>query len=92
MRCLDEVQPRKAFFRKGTHEEKKIACFTMDDMVKYAELVPDEILLQYRKNRQYINRVLSSNEIHREEFTGCKMAFSRVDKGIYAVNPLIKWT
>ena len=92
MRCVDEVQPRKALFKKGTPEEKKIACFTMDDMVKYTALIPDEILPPYRKNRQYINSVLSSNELHREEFTSCKMAFSRVDRGIYAINPLIKLT
>lgn len=80
MRCIDEIHGRKAYYKKGTPDEKKVACFTMDDMVK-----------PYRKKRQYINSVLSSNEINRAEFTNCKMAFSRVDRGIYVVNPLINW-
>jgi len=91
MRCVNEIHPRKAIFKKGTPDEKKFACFTMDDMVKYAELIPEEILPSYRKNRQYINSVLSSNEISRDEFSNCKMAFSRVDRGVYVVNPMIKW-
>jgi hypothetical protein len=91
MRCVDEMQPRKALFKKGTPEEKKIACFKMDDMVRYAELIPEEILPLYRKNRQYINSVLSSNEVNRDGFTSCKMAFSRVERGLYVVNPLINW-
>lgn len=91
MRCVNEMHPRKALFKKGTPDEKKIACFTMCDMVNYAELIPDEILPPYRKNRQYINSVLSSNEINRDEFSNCKMAFSRVERGIYAVNLLINW-
>ncbi len=91
MRCVSEMHQRKALFKKDTSEQKKIACFTMDDMVKYAELIPDEILPAYRKNRQYINSVLSSNEINRDEFPNCKMVFTRVERGIYAVNPLINW-
>jgi len=91
MRSVNEMHPRKALFKKDTPEEKKIACFTMDDMVRYAVLIPDEILPAYRKNRQYINSVLSSNEINRDEFPNCKMVFTRVERGIYAVNPLINW-
>ena len=68
-----------------------MSYFIMDHMVQYAELVPDEILPPYRKKRHYINSVLSSNEIGRGEFSNCKMAFSRVQRGIYVVNPLIKW-
>ncbi|MDP2335395.1 MAG: UvrD-helicase domain-containing protein [Bacteroidota bacterium] len=91
MRCLDEIHYRKVLFKKGTPEEKRISCFMMDHMVKYAELIPDEILPPYRKKRQYINSVLSSNEINRDEFTACKMAFSRVERGVYVVNPMINW-
>ncbi len=91
MRCLDEMHPDKAVFKKGTPEEKKISCFTMDDIVKYAEWIPDDILPPYRKKRQYINSVLSSNEISRAQFPNCKMAFSRVERGVYLVNPLINW-
>ena len=44
MRCLDEIHYRKVLFKKGTPDEKRISCFMMDHMVKYAELIPDEIL------------------------------------------------
>ena len=91
MRCVDEMHHRKATYQKGKPEERIIACFTMDDMVKFAELIPDEILPPYRKKRQYINSVLSSNEIDREGFPNCKMAFTRVERGVYVVNILINW-
>ncbi len=91
MRCVNEMHSRKAIFRKGTPEEKTVACFTMDDMVAYAEMIPDEILAPYRKMRQYINSVLSSNEIGREEFPNCKMVFSRVERGLYAIYQNINW-
>ena len=74
-----------------THYTRREEIKSKLDMVKYAELIPDVILPAYRKNRQYINSVLSSNEINREEFSNCKMAFSRVERGIYVVNPLINW-
>ncbi len=91
MRCVDEMHNRKALFKKGTPDEKRISCFMMDHMVHYVEMVPDEILPPYRKKRQYINSVLSSNEIGRAEFPNCKMAFSRVERGVYVINPLISW-
>jgi hypothetical protein len=91
MRCVDGIHYRKVLFKKGTPDEKRISCFMMDHMVHYAEMIPDEILPPYRKKRQYINSVLSSNEINREEYPNCKMAFSRVERGVYVVNPLIKW-
>ncbi|MDP2112784.1 MAG: hypothetical protein Q8K69_01860, partial [Bacteroidota bacterium] len=76
---------------QGSSEEKTVACFTMDDLERLAQMIPDEILPPYRKKRQYINSVLSSNEINREEYPNCKMAFSRVQRGIYVVNSLINW-
>jgi len=91
MRCLHEMHPRKAVFQKGKPDEKTLSCFTMDDMVRYAGVIPDVILPPYRKNRQYINSVLSSNEISRAEFPNCKMAFSRVERGVYVINPEISW-
>jgi len=76
---------------KGTPEEKRLACFSMDDFEKYLNLIPDEILPVYRKKRSYINSVLSSNEFNRSGFSNCKMAFMRVDRGIYTINAEIKW-
>jgi len=91
MRSLNDMHPRKAIFQKGTPEERTFSCFTMDDMVKYTGWIPVEILPLYRKNRQYINSVLSSNEIDRGSFPNCKMAFSRVERGVYVINPMINW-
>jgi len=91
MRCLNEMHPGKAVFKKGKPDEKTIACFTMDDMVQYTEKIPDEILPPYRKNRQYINSVLSSNEVSRAEFPNCKLTFVRVERGVYLVDHNIKW-
>jgi len=91
MRCLDELHPNKATYQRGTADEKTLAFFNMDDMVKYAQLIPDEILPPYRKKRQYINSVLSSNEIHRSIHSNCKMAFTRINRGAYVLNHQIGW-
>jgi hypothetical protein len=91
MRSVDEINHKRAIYRKGKPEERKLTAFTMDDMVQYTGFVPDDILPTYRKNRQYINSVLSSNEISRQDFTNCKMAFARVERGVYVVNYNIKW-
>jgi hypothetical protein len=91
MRSLNDIQTLKAIFMKGTPNEKIIAYFTMDDIIKYIELIPDEILPPYRKNRQYINSILSANEISRAEFPNCKLAFGRVKRGAYTINPAIIW-
>jgi hypothetical protein len=91
MRSVDEINHKRAIYRKGKPEERKLTAFTMDDMVHYAGLIPDEILPLYRKNRQYMNSVLSSNEINRFEFPNCKVAFTRIDRGVYVVNNNIKW-
>lgn len=91
MRCLDEIHPKKAIYQKGTPDEKTTAFFNMDDMVSYAALMPDEILPPYRKKRQYINSVLSSNEINRAGFPNCKMTFTRIQRGTYVLNHKINW-
>ena len=91
MRSVDEINQHKAYYRKGKPDEKKMTCFTMDQMENLSGLVPDELLPSYRKKRQYINSVLSSNEISRKEYPNCKMAFVRIDRGVYVVNYNIKW-
>jgi hypothetical protein len=91
MRSVDEINQHKAYYRKGKPEEIKMSCFPMDVIVTSAELIPDDILPPYRKNRQYLNSVLSSNEISRKEFPNCKMAFIRIERGVYVVNYNIKW-
>lgn len=91
MRSLNDFHSHKAYYKKGTPEEKIIACFNMDEMEKIASIIPDEILPQYRKNRSYINSVLSTNEAGRSLESNCKMTFRRVSRGIYVINTDIKW-
>lgn len=74
-----------------SNTEVKTGSFDMDDMEALAALMPEEVLPPYRKVRQYINSVLSSNEISRAEYAGCKLAFQRVQRGIYVINPGVKW-
>lgn len=63
----------------------------MEDIVQYTERIPDEILPPYRKNRQYINNLLSSNEASRAEFPNCKLTFGRFERGVYVIDTSIKW-
>ncbi len=91
MRAMQEVHWRKTIYKKGTSEERKIVVFSMDNFEEYLNQFPDEILPAFRKKRSYINSVLSSNEWSREEFSNCKMAFVRVDRGVYAINTELEW-
>ncbi len=66
-------------------------AFTMDEMVQLAELMPEEVLPAYRKNRSYINSVLATNEVSRREYTSCKMTFKRAARGVYIINNEMVW-
>jgi hypothetical protein len=65
----------------------EIHIFTMDDLVEYAALIPDEILPPYRKKRTYINSIMALNEISKKDMPYCKEAFVRVHRGMYILNP-----
>ncbi|MDO9153426.1 MAG: hypothetical protein Q7U47_06935 [Paludibacter sp.] len=86
MQSMQEIHYRKAIYKKGTPDEKIVPVFSMDNFEHYLNQFPDEILPQYRKKRTYINSVLSSNELNRENFTNCKMMFQRIDRGIYILH------
>jgi hypothetical protein len=58
----------------------------MDDLVALAALIPDEVLPPYRKKRSYINSIMAINETLKDS-PYCKEAFSRVQRGIYILNP-----
>lgn len=92
MRTMHEMQPGKI---KITWPDSKEFMFTgafdMNDFELFATIIPDEILPPYRKNRSYINSVLAGNEVSREGHPGCKMAFTRVKRGMYILNPEIRW-
>lgn len=93
MRTMQALQPKKikVTFPKKDKEEQTVGAFSMDDAEQLTSVIPDEILPPYRKNRSYINSILASNEISRRDQPGCKMAFQRVQRGWYILNPDIKW-
>ncbi len=64
-------------------------AFSMGEMEDIAQLIPDEILPPYRKNRSYINSILAANEISHTGEPRCKMIFERVKRGWYILNPNI---
>lgn len=63
--------------------------FSMNDFVQVINLLPDDILPDYRRKRQYINSILANNEIDRD-FVYNKKLFKRTGRGCYKVNPELK--
>jgi hypothetical protein len=91
MRTMQEMMPEKI---KVTYPNDKfvvVGAFNMDDFERLTSVLPDDMLPPYRKNRSYINSVLAGNEISRHAHPGCKMTFTRVKRGMYILNPDIKW-
>ncbi len=64
-----------------------VAAFTMSEIMKYVEAVPEEILPAYRKKRAYVNSVLAFNEMEKDS-PYCKRIFVRLDRGCYGLNPM----
>lgn len=93
MRTMQEIQHNKVKTSRPDNEKLFVVAgtFDMDDMERFAAAIPDEILPPYRKSRTYINSILAGNEVSREGYPGCKMVFSRVKRGLYILNPGIKW-
>ncbi|NUQ25053.1 MAG: DEAD/DEAH box helicase [Saprospiraceae bacterium] len=60
--------------------------FTMDNVMEICEKFPDVILPEYRKKRQYLNSILSKNEIDRDDPYNKKL-FLRINRGVYVLNP-----
>jgi len=54
----------------------------MDDFMDYIELMPDAILAPYRRKRQYVNSILSKNEIDRNDKYN-RQLFKRKSRGCY---------
>jgi len=93
MRTMQATQANKVKITFPGEDKRVVmaGAFDMNDVVKMASLLPDEILPPYRKNRSYINSVLASNEISRRGQPGCKMVFERMQRGWYIVKPNIVW-
>jgi hypothetical protein len=61
----------------------------MDDFMDYIELMPDSILPPYRRRRQYVNSILSKNEIDRQDPYN-RMLFKRKSRGCYNLDKGLK--
>ncbi len=59
---------------------------TMENVTDICTKFPDTILPEFRKKRQYLNSILSKNEIDRDDPYNKKL-FLRVARGIYVLNP-----
>lgn len=59
---------------------------SMDDLMTFVEHMPDTILPEYRRKRQYVNSILAKNEVNGKDPYN-KQLFKRTSRGIYVVNP-----
>jgi hypothetical protein len=90
LRNISDTQLRKA--HNIQHPEKgQFGIFDMDDLERYAALIPDEILPPYRKKRAYINSVMAMSEVNKDS-PYCKATFIRVECGSYILNPELVYT
>ena len=60
--------------------------FSVDDIVKFVEKLPETVMPEFRKKRQYISSMLSSNEVERD-FIYNRKIFKRIKRGFYIMNP-----
>ncbi|MDR1129350.1 MAG: AAA family ATPase, partial [Prevotellaceae bacterium] len=89
LRNTADNQPRKYNRRDdGIVLQSHIGAFCMDDLERFAALMPDEILPLYRKKRTYINGIMALHEANKDS-PYCKKAFIRVERGWYILNPEI---
>ncbi len=58
----------------------------MDDVETLCAKFPNAILPDFRKKRQYLNAILSKNEIDRSDLYNKKL-FLRIARGVYVLNP-----
>lgn len=90
MRCIEQELPEKVTvkFKDTTRPEVVKGVFTIDDVMKFVEAMPEEILPPYRKQRTYVNSILASHEVDRENPYN-KMLFKRIKRGCYVVNAML---
>ncbi len=83
---MERAAKVKVNFTDKSIPPRVIGVFTMNDVMRYVECMPEEILPEYRRQRQYVNSVLS---LHETESTSPynKKLFKRVQRGSYIVNP-----
>ncbi|NJN34354.1 MAG: hypothetical protein HC817_08995 [Saprospiraceae bacterium] len=59
---------------------------TMDDIMAVVEKFDTRILPEFRQKRQYVNSILSKNEVQRADPYNKKL-FLRLGRGVYVLNP-----
>lgn len=93
MHAMQAFQPHKIEFKSTKHESKimKVGTFHISDFIKFANHMPEDILPEFRKQRNYISAVLATNETSLREKSSCKNIFKRIQRGWYVVNPDVKW-
>lgn len=75
-------------FRNSSLPDISAGVFTMGDVLNCLECMPDEILPLYRKQRSYVNQILASHEVDKDNPYN-KMLFKRIKRGCYVVNPTL---
>jgi len=88
MRCIQMELAAKVKVAYSDKDKLPIIAgvFTMNDVMRYVECMPEEILHEYRRQRQYVNSLLSLHEIDSKSPYNKKL-FKRVERGSYIVNP-----
>lgn len=61
-------------------------CLLMDDFMLFIEEMPRNMLPEYRRKRQYVNSILSKNEVDRDDPYNKKL-FVRRSRGCYDILP-----
>jgi len=92
MRCIEQEKAEKVSvkFQGITRPDVIKGVFTMDDVMKFVECIPEEILPAYRKQRSYVNSVLASHEADRDNPYN-KRLFKRAKRGCYIVNAMLDY-
>ncbi|MCB9295990.1 MAG: hypothetical protein H6559_23125 [Lewinellaceae bacterium] len=68
--------------KDSLHEQ----CLLMDDFMLFIEEMPRGLLPDYRRKRQYVNSILSKNEVDRDDPYNKKL-FVRRARGCYDILP-----
>lgn len=90
MRNMEKESPEKIIIKFTDTNLPNISSgiFTMDDVLACLECMPEEILPLYRKQRSYVNQILASHEVDKDNPYN-KMLFKRIRRGCYVVNPML---
>ena len=77
------------FYRVLGEAMSRSEGFTAKDLAERVKVLPDAVLPERRKRQQYISSILSGNEVDRESPYNRKL-FTRMKRGHYIINPLLK--